>query len=130
MDQYSMRYAWRKVYHTLRKKHLRYHGPFYLRIVKKTATKVDPEYELHLFLCVETEDGQYHGLLEVSPRQYGKYKVGQYFCRGGVIQYTKIDSCYYMSIYDDAKIAIRKAVNSSRLRLAFIAFVLLIIIII
>lgn len=119
-----MKYVWNKMYRTLRRKYLKYHGPYNLRIVKKTASKVDPEYELHLFIYVETEDGCYQGLIEVGPREYRKYKVGDYVGQGGVIQYTKKDNCYYMSLYNDERIAIRKAVNSSRLRLGFVVFVI------
>ena len=114
---------WKKMCDTYRKSCLEYRGPYHLRIIKKAMIAPDIDYSALPFLYVETEDRKYQGVLEVNLITYRKGKVGQYY-KGGVI-YNKRKKCYYMSQYEDSRIAIRKAVNSARLRFLFLGIVIL-----
>jgi hypothetical protein len=98
--------------------------------VNRAATKPDQSSDLQLLLLVETEGGEYQGLIEVNQKEYCKYRSGKYFGRGGIIHYTQKDNCYYISKYDNEAVAIRKAVNWSRIRFAFSAIVIIIAILI
>lgn len=110
---------------TLIKKNLEYRGPYQLRILKKTMSSPGYDYQEVPIFIVETDDQKYKGRLEVNLMEYKKGKVGQYFGMGGLILYTKKPNCYYMSKYDNPKLAIRKAVNWARIRFILVAIVML-----
>ena len=110
---------------TFRKKYLKYQGPYQIRILRKVVTSAAPGYDSVTIFYVETDDHKYKGIVEVTPKEYEQGKVGRFYGRGGVILYTKEENCYYMSKYDSASLAIRKAVNWSRIRLVFLAIVIL-----
>lgn len=129
MIYYNQKYVFKRMCSTFRKKYLKYQGPYHLRILEKAMVMPARGYNQVPIFYVETDDGLHHGMLEVTPKEYKKYKVGEYFGRGGIIRYTQKDGCYYISKYDDAGLAIRKAVNSSRIRFTFLAMVLLLFIV-
>ena len=111
--------------YTCRKKYLEYQGPYQLRILRKVVTSPAPGYDPDTIFYVETDDHKYNGILEVTSKEYDKGKVGQYYGRGGVVLNNKKENCYYMSKYDSASLAIRKAVNWSRFRIVFLVIVIL-----
>lgn len=127
MIHYNWKYLLTKMVRTYRKKYLEYRGPYQLKILQKAMPTADPEYEPVPMFYVETEDHQYHGMLTVNLIEYGKGRVGQYYGMGGVILYTKKEDCYYMSKYDDPKIAIRKIVWGTRIQLIAVAAILVIV---
>lgn len=124
MIQYDQKYVFKKMCDTVRSKHLEYHGPYQLRILKKKL--VGPPRGYHNVtpvFYVETDDNKYHGMLEVTQKEYDEGRVGHYFGWGGIILNTK-RGCYYMSKYNDPMVAISKAVNSAKLRFVFLGFVI------
>ena len=123
--KYDQKYLLKKMRCTCRKKNLVYQGPYQLRILRKVVTSPAPGYDPDTIFYVETDDHKYKGILEVTPREYDKGKVGQYYGRGGVVFNIKKEDCYYMSKYDSASLAIRKAVNWSRIRIVFLVIVIL-----
>lgn len=120
------KYIWEKMKNTFRKKNLEYRGPYQLRIIEKGTPVPAPDYNEIPVFFVETDDKRYRGMLEVNFIEYEKGKVGQYFNkRGGVIVCTQKMNCYYMSKYDNAKRAIRKAVNWARFRFILVGILIL-----
>ncbi len=110
--------------HTLKRKNLEYIGPYQLHIRQKAMPTPARGYEPVPIFYVETQDKKYNGMLEVTPKEYEKGRVGQTYGSGGVILNSKKDS-YYISKYEDAQIAIRKAVNWARIRFLVLGIVVL-----
>lgn len=122
---YDHKYILKKMFCTSRKKYLKYLGPYQLRILQKAMPSPAPGYDPEPFFYVETDDHRYKGMMQVTPKEYEQGKVGRFYGRGGVILYTKEENCYYMTKYDSTTVAIRKAVNWSRIRFAFLVIVIL-----
>lgn len=121
---YNQKYIWKKMRHTLKRKNLEYRGPYQLHILQKAMPTPARGYEPVPVFYVETQDKKYSGMLEVTLKEYEKGRVGQGYGSGGVILNSKKDS-YYISKYEEAQIAIRKAVNWARIRFLVLAIVAL-----
>ena len=122
---YSQKYIWMKVLRTISKRNLEYYGPYDLVLLQKAKPMPARGYNEVPIFYVETSDQKYKGMLEVNLLEYDKGKVGTCFQLGGVIINNK-KNFYYMSKYDNAKLALRKAVNWARIRFVMVVIITLI----
>ena len=122
---YSQKYISTKVLRTLSKRNLEYYGPYNLILLQKAKPMPARGYDEVPIFYVETADKKYSGMLEVNLLEYDKGKVGTSFQLGGVIINNK-KNFYYMSKYDNEKLALRKAVNWARIRFVIVLILTLI----